>query len=173
MSRLHSRGLLPRCALHACRAATDAELLRVHTPELVAAVRGLGKAAAGSGSSSSSQLAASGGHGTEEQAAAAVGPTSPLPWTYPPASPLSADTLYNAHTATAALLAAGAAADLGTALASGRVGRGMALVRPPGAQVTRGGGGWGCEEKGAMQANGQRFGTLVGGCGTGLQLRRV
>ncbi|KAG2440359.1 hypothetical protein HXX76_004464 [Chlamydomonas incerta] len=143
MSRLHARGLLPRCNLHACRAATDAELLRVHTPALVAAVRGLGKAAAAA-AGSSSQEAAGGLHGAEEQAAAAVGPTSPLPWTYPATAALAADTLYNAHTATAALLAAGAAADLGSALASGRVGRGMALVRPPGAQAGPGQARAGC-----------------------------
>ncbi|EFJ44796.1 hypothetical protein VOLCADRAFT_44151, partial [Volvox carteri f. nagariensis] len=56
---------------------------------------------------------------------------------------LCADTLYNAHTCTAALLAAGAAADIGSALARGEVRAAMAVMRPPGAQagydVARGG----------------------------------
>ncbi len=52
-----------------------------------------------------------------------------------PSSSLAPDTLYNAHTRAAALLAAGAAADVGTALASGTARRALAIVRPPGAQV--------------------------------------
>lgn len=52
-----------------------------------------------------------------------------------PSPSLAPDTLYNAHTRAAALLAAGAAADVGTALASGTARRALAVVRPPGAQV--------------------------------------
>ncbi|GFR41458.1 hypothetical protein Agub_g2146, partial [Astrephomene gubernaculifera] len=159
MSRLHSRGLLPRCRLLPCRPATDAELLAVHSRELVDAVHSMGTSSSSSSGGSSSgnlnaeliaSIAASSSSSTTSDASfisSAMSPsagssTVPSSSSSPP-SPLAPDTLYNAHTSTAALLAAGAAAEVGAALASGRAARALAVVRPPGAQagvdIARGG----------------------------------
>ncbi|KAG2497934.1 hypothetical protein HYH03_004196 [Edaphochlamys debaryana] len=180
MSRLHSSGLMSRCRLLPCRPANELELLRVHSPALIAAVRAMPATApaAPAASSTAPNAAASSAQPQPQAQAAATAPSrtpalaprptlppSPvLPVTTAPAavapagSSVSAigrpgqeatavcfcpDTLYNSHTRTAALLAAGAAADVGSALAAGRVDRAMAVLRPPGAQagvdVARGG----------------------------------
>ncbi|GLC51515.1 hypothetical protein PLESTB_000510800 [Pleodorina starrii] len=134
MSRLHSAGLLERCRLLACRPATDSELLAVHSRELMEAVRGLmGGGGGGGGGGGAEAARCCGGCGGSSGGSGSAGQQSPL----------CADTLFNAHTGTAALLAAGAAAELGIALASGAARSGLAVMRPPGAQagidVARGG----------------------------------
>ncbi|GIL72406.1 hypothetical protein Vretimale_4217 [Volvox reticuliferus] len=157
MSRLHSRGLMDRCRLLPCRPAADSELLRVHSPELVAAVLSMGATHHSDGSCSCSCGGDRGSNSSSNTAtssaaaeAAANGSDSTLAHdmggpagTAAHSRPLCADTLYNAHTCTAALLAAGAAADVGMALATGKVRAALAVMRPPGAQagvnVARGG----------------------------------
>ncbi|GIL43604.1 hypothetical protein Vafri_1297, partial [Volvox africanus] len=157
MSRLHSQGLMERCHLLACRPATDPELLRVHSPQLVAAVRNMDgthhhdgscscSCGGGTGGNSSSSTATSSAAAEAAADGSASGPAHDIgvPASIAASSrPLCADTLYNAHTCTAALLAAGAAADIGVALATGKVRSALAVMRPPGAQagvdVARGG----------------------------------
>ncbi|GLI68708.1 hypothetical protein VaNZ11_013190 [Volvox africanus] len=157
MSRLHSRGLMERCHLLTCRPATDSELLRVHSPQLVAAVRNMDgthhhdgscscSCGGDRGGNSSSRIATSSAGAEATADGSASGPAHDVgvaAGIAASARPLCADTLYNAHTCTAALLAAGAAADIGVALATGEVRAALAVMRPPGAQagvdVARGG----------------------------------
>ncbi|KXZ56688.1 hypothetical protein GPECTOR_1g62 [Gonium pectorale] len=136
MARLHSSGLMARCRLLRCRPASEPELLAVHSKELISAVQGMGVRAAPpkeEGCTCSDHDSDGEGGAAEVQAAKpdVVGPVSDAHC----CSSLCADTLYNAHTGTAAMLAAGAAADLGVALAAGKARRALAVIRPPGAQA--------------------------------------
>ena len=124
-ARLVRSGVASRCGRVPSRAATDAELERVHSATLVAAVTGVSHHQA-----------------VRERAAAAAaagGLPPPLPGTPPslllPPGPLpgiSPDTFINGATDEAARLAAGAAVDAALAVARGDAASALALVRPPG-----------------------------------------
>ena len=107
--QLHAEGLLPRTHPLAPRRATDAELLRCHSAEHIAAV-----------------------DGTFESAFEAARPERRGENANGPYVQVDGDIFYNAHTATAARFAAGCCVEAALAVASGAVASALAVVRPPG-----------------------------------------
>jgi len=134
VAELARSGLARACVRLPSRPATDAELLAVHSADLVAAVGAASAEAAAQAAADAAEAAAA-----AREAAAAGGPPVPPPAAgvarpplKPRSIPFSADTYVSPGTDTAARLSAGAAVDTALAVLGGRAAAGLALVRPPG-----------------------------------------
>lgn len=131
MTRLNASGIMQKCRLVDCRPATDSELETVHSSALIRSLSEASQQLAGHNNGT----AAGGAEARQQPANAASG--SNIEESFSALSGvLNPDTLFNVHTELAARLAAGAAIDVATAVASGRARAGVAVVRPPGAQCT-------------------------------------
>jgi len=138
MARLESEALAGVCRRLPVRAATRAELLACHTPNLIDAVEMLARTAAIKQQQQESlryQQPHFAAAAADDAAAATLVPQQALPPPATVAAPsinISPDTYVNPHTALCAALSAGACVDVAVQVATGTAKAGIAVVRPPG-----------------------------------------
>ncbi|KAG1663218.1 hypothetical protein FOA52_011311 [Chlamydomonas sp. UWO 241] len=139
MARLGAAGVTQRCMRVASREATDEELMRVHTRELVDAVAGVRSTAAldpGALPAAPGDGGGDGGGGAGGEGAGGAHSSAGVTASLLPV--LDPGMLLTARSDVCARLAAGAAIDAVLAVARGHADSALALVRPPGNSASPG-----------------------------------